>query len=59
MHGRNLTVQCLLGVCIPSVEALNEKLQDWHLARNSKQKGVSWQFTSETARIKLKHLYPI
>lgn len=53
-----LTVQCLLGVRIPSVEALNEKLQDWHLARNSKQKGVSWQFTSETARIKLKHLYP-
>ena len=40
MHGRNLTVQCLLGVRITSVEALNEKLQDWHLARNSKQKGV-------------------
>ena len=53
-----LTVQCLLGVRIPSIDALNEKLKAWHLARNSKQKGVSWQFTSEDARIKLKHLYP-
>ena len=53
-----LTVQCLLGVRIPSVDVLNEKLKAWYLARNSKQKGVSWQFTSENARVKLKHLYP-
>lgn len=53
-----LTVQCLLGVRIPTIDELNEKLKAWYLARNEKQKGVSWQFTSENARIKLKHLYP-
>lgn len=53
-----LTVQCLLGVRIPSVDVLNEKLKAWYLARNSKQKGVSWHFSSQNARVKLKHLYP-
>jgi len=30
----------------------------WELSRNSNQKPVDWQFTSENARIKLKRLYP-
>ena len=37
---------------------LGEKLKAWYLARNSKQKGVSWHFSSQNARVKLKHLYP-
>ena len=53
-----LTVQCLLGVRIPSIDDLNRTLTAWHKYRNASQKGVSWQFTSEEARIKLKHLYP-
>lgn len=53
-----LTVQCLLGVRIPSIDDLNRTLTAWHKYRNAAQKGVSWQFTSEEARIKLKHLYP-
>lgn len=53
-----LSVQCLLGVRIPSIDDLNVKLHEWYLARNTKQKGVSWHFTSSDARIKLKHLYP-
>lgn len=53
-----LTIQCLLGERIPSVDALNVILTAWHLNRNASQKGVSWQFTSADARIKLKHLYP-
>ena len=53
-----LTVQCLLGVRIPSIDDLNRALTAWHKNRNAAQKGVSWQFTSEEARIKLKHLYP-
>ena len=53
-----LTVQCLLGVRIPSVDDLNTKLNDWYLTRNTKQKGVSWHFSNSDARIKLKHLYP-
>lgn len=53
-----LTIQCLLNVRIPTIDALNTILNDWHLCRNAKQKSVSWQFTNENARIKLKHLYP-
>ena len=53
-----LTVQCLIGVRIPSIDDLNHTLAAWHKNRNAAQKGVSWQFTSEEARIKLKHLYP-
>ena len=30
----------------------------WKERRNRKQIGVEWQFTTEDARIKLKHLYP-
>ena len=53
-----LTIQCLLGVRISSVDALNTILSAWHRNRNSTQKGVSWHFTTNDARIKLKHLYP-
>ena len=28
------------------------------IVRNASQKGVSWHFTTDDARIKLKHLYP-
>lgn len=53
-----LTTQALLGVRIPSVETLNNILSMWHTKRNLAQKGVSWQFTADDARIKLEHLYP-
>ena len=53
-----LTTQCLLDVRIPSIDALNEILGHWHLNRNTNQKGVSWHFTQNDARTRLKHLYP-
>ena len=53
-----LTIQCLLGERIPSVDSLNDILSAWHLNRNASQKGVSWHFTTSDARCKLKHLYP-
>ena len=53
-----LTTQCLLGVRIPTIEALNTILCSWKTARNAKQKGIRWQFTSSDARLKLRHLYP-
>ena len=52
-----LTIQCLLGERIPSIEKLNEILFSWNQKRNSAQKGVSWHFATTDARIKLKHLY--
>jgi len=54
-----LTVQCLWGKRIHSIESLNEQLSAWCVNRNHSQKGVVWQFNNSDARIKLKHLYPI
>lgn len=53
-----MTIQCLLGERIPSIDALNNILSAWNHNRNTLQKGVSWQFTTDDARVKLKHLYP-
>ena len=53
-----LTVQCLLNVRIPTIEDLNKILSAWSQKRNFAQKGVSWHFTTDDARIKLSHLYP-
>ena len=53
-----LTIQCLLNVRIPTLDDLNRILDAWSQNRNSTQKGVSWHFTTETARVKLTHLYP-
>ena len=30
----------------------------WDERRNARQVGIEWQFTTEDARIKLRHLYP-
>jgi hypothetical protein len=52
-----MTKQCL-GRRIPSIKFLHDELLQWESDRNKNQKGVDWQFTTETARIKLKRLYP-
>lgn len=43
---------------IATITSLRTELSAWELARNNNQKGVDWQFTTDTARIKLKRLYP-
>lgn len=53
-----LTQQCLSKRRISSMEELNNEVGSWSKERNQKQKGVNWQFTTEEARIKLRHLYP-
>ena len=52
-----LTKQCL-DRRISDVEMLNTETSAWEERRNEQQKGVDWQFTTKTARIKLKRLYP-
>lgn len=54
----SLAKECLGKQRIDSIESLNEHLTHWENGRNSSQKGVNWQFTTEDARIKLKRLYP-
>jgi hypothetical protein len=52
-----LTRQCL-DRRIPSIVSLNQELSAWETSRNENQKSVDWQFTTHTARVKLKRLYP-
>lgn len=52
-----MTVQCL-GRRIPDLKTLRHQIKVWARKRNATQIGVDWRFTTEDARIKLKHLYP-
>ncbi len=54
----SLSIQCLGNQRINCIEELNELITAWEIDRNTRQKGVNWQFTTEDARIKLKRLYP-
>ena len=54
-----MTTQCLGTRRIPTIELLNEELASWECARNKNQRAVDWQFTTDDARVKLKHLYPV
>ena len=52
-----LTRQCL-DRRIGDLDALNTELAAWQHATNADQRQVDWQFTTDDARIKLRHLYP-
>jgi hypothetical protein len=52
-----LTRQCLR-TRTASVAALVRKVTPWASDRNTRQRGVHWQFRTKDARIKLKRLYP-
>ena len=49
--------QCL-GQRIPDAERLAEEVAAWERRRNAAGARTDWRFTTEDARIKLKHLYP-
>ena len=51
--------QCLGSRRIPNLAILRNELSPWYRERNKNQKSVSWQFTADEARIKLKKLYPV
>lgn len=53
-----MTSQCLKRR-ISSIDELQKQISSWEISRNQSQKGVQWQFQTEDARIKLRHLYPI
>ena len=52
-----LTGQCL-DRRIDNLDTLNAELAAWQQATNADQRQVVWQFTTDDARIKLRHLYP-
>ena len=43
---------------IPNQETLKQEVAAWTAQRNEQKAQISWRFTTEDARIKLKHLYP-
>ena len=49
--------QCLKAR-IPDQQTLNDSLNLWQTVRNTSKAKVTWQFTTEVARIKLHSLYP-
>lgn len=66
-HGSWLNVaECELSVmsrhCLrnrtPTIAELRHKVGPWCRERNASQHGVDWRFSTEDARIRLKHLYP-
>lgn len=52
-----LTRQCL-DRRAGDIELLNSELAAWQHEVNTGQRQVDWQFTTDDARIKLRHLYP-
>ena len=43
---------------IPDLQTLTQQVQAWQQQRNDEVVKVLWQFTTNDARTKLKHLYP-
>ena len=52
-----LSTQCL-DRRIPDQQTLIEEIAAWENHRNAHHTKADWQFTTKTARVKLKHLYP-
>lgn len=52
-----LTRQCL-AQRIDAMTEVAEESAAWGVRRDAAQVGVDWHFTTEEARVKLKHLYP-
>ena len=43
---------------IPDQQTLAEEVGAWESDRNAYESSIDWRFTTQEARIKLKHLYP-
>lgn len=58
-----IELSCLSRQClnrrIPDKETYEREVAKWTKDRNDLQLGVDWQFTTKTARNKLKRLYPV
>lgn len=66
-HGSWLNVaeielSALKGQClhhrVPDLNQMRTQVQSWENDRNNRQSTIDWQFTTDDARIKLKHVYP-
>jgi len=57
-----IELQVLMGQClnrrIDDIETVRSEVDAWQRRRNHSKAVVNWRFTTETARIKLRRLYP-
>jgi hypothetical protein len=57
-----IELNVLMGQClnrrIDNIETMKKEVKAWQKHRNNKEAKITWQFTSENARIKLLKLYP-
>ena len=53
-----MTSQCISGRRIGELDKLQSEIAAWSAKTNTKQRGVDWHFKVDSARIKLKKLYP-
>jgi hypothetical protein len=53
-----LSKQCLTRR-IPSKEELKQQIENWQQERNYTVSKVIWRFSTDDARVKLQHLYPV
>jgi len=57
-----IELSCLSKQCldrrIGDIDTLNQELTAWQNDVNANQRQIVWQFTTDDARIKLRHLYP-
>ena len=62
MNIAEIELSVLAGQCLDRRLAdqatLQREVAAWEATRNATGRGVDWRFTTEDARIKLKHLYP-
>jgi hypothetical protein len=52
-----LSTQCL-NRRIPDISRMRKEVAAWEQDRNNRAAAINWRFTTDDARIKLKHLYP-
>jgi hypothetical protein len=50
--------QCLGNRRLPDQATLAREVEGWEQERNGRASTINWRFTTDDARIKLKHLYP-
>jgi hypothetical protein len=54
----NVMVRQCLNRRIGDIETVRREVAAWQAHRDQRHAGIDWQFTTETARVKLRRLYP-
>ena len=48
-----------LSKMVPTLQQMKKEVAAWNKARNKTANKINWRFSTDDARIKLKHLYPL